>query len=112
MLVQKKPHAVATKKWRAGNEKDLKKKTDMTRIRRENYNWYKKNPCEIMHTDTTSPDVIARITTVTEREPSACLAEIMFIEDTIINKGVVVDVFPDIWPGNNGPSGTGWVKIV
>ena len=65
-----------------------------------------------MHTDKTSPDVIARINTVTEREPTGFLAEIMFTEDTIINKGVVVDVFPDIWPGNNGPSGTGWVKKV
>ena len=38
--------------------------------------------------------------------------ESMFIGDGIIKKGYVVDVFPDISPGNNIPIETVWVKKV
>ena len=36
----------------------------------------------------------------------------MVIGDAIINKGYVVGVLPDTFPGNNIPVGTGWVKRV
>ena len=81
-------------------------------IRIENTNRYESNYGEILHTDATSPDFIARITIVPEIKSTGCLNESMVIGDGLNNKFYVVDMFPYTYPGNNIPSGTDWVNRV
>ena len=84
----------------------------MRRIRIENARIYKSNFGAILHTDETSPDLVASITIVTEIKSTDCLTEAIFIGDGIINKGCVVGVLLDTSPDNNIPAVTGWVKKV
>ena len=62
-----------------GNEKIKQNEKDMRRIRRKGIKVYNSIDCEIIHTDTTSYDVIARINKVTERKSTGCLTEAMVI---------------------------------
>ena len=80
---------------------------DIRRFRRENAEKYKPNAGAILHTDVKSPDVIARITTVTEIKSTGFLTEAMIIRYGITKKGDVVDVLLHTYPGNNIQIGTG-----
>ena len=84
----------------------------MRRIRRENPKRYKSSSSTILHTDETSPDVIARINKFPERNSTVFLTDDMFLEDGIIKKRDVVYVLSYKSPGKNIPEGTGWVNKV
>ena len=92
-----------------GERKTKKNEKDKRPIRIENAKRYKSNVGIILHTDATSPDVIAKITTVPERKSTGCLTDTV-IWYGIIKKGNVVDVLPYSSTGNNIPEITGWVK--
>ena len=68
MLVRiQKPHMSLQQTSKNGKWNFIFNKKHMRRIRRENANIYKSNSGAILHTDTTSPGVISRITTVAEK---------------------------------------------
>ena len=84
----------------------------MRRIRIENTKRYKSNAVKILHTDTTSTDFISNVNTVTERNSTGYLTEVMVAGDGKIKKRDVVYVFPNTSPGNIIPAVTVWVKKI